>query len=90
METLQTPYGRVTIYLNHLPEENSFHVSFVDKSNKTHTILMHYDGSRWVFSSTEHVPHWFVSFEAELNHLITKECISSYRPSFKRSEEVMR
>lgn len=76
METLQTPFGRITIYLNRLPEENSFHVSFVDKDNKTYAILMHYDSSRWVFSNRENVPHWFASSEAELNHLILKECIT--------------
>jgi len=44
METLETFYWNFTIYLNRLtsPQENLLQISFVDKRNKTHVVLMRY------------------------------------------------
>lgn len=83
METLQTPHGKFTICLNpiYTPIETLFHVSFVDKNNKTHRMLMHCDFDLWKFSCPEEVPDWFINMEPQLGDLITRECLKGYRGS---------
>jgi hypothetical protein len=80
MDTLKTPFGNFNVYINRLtaPKENIFHVSFVDKQNKTNTFLMHFNSEQWVFSDPSSVPSWFTEFEPELNNLITKECLKDF------------
>lgn len=81
MEKLQTLFGNLNVYINRLPapEENIFHVSFVDKQNKTHSILMHYDSERWAFCHREQIPMWVTELENPLGDLISKEMVQDRR-----------
>jgi len=77
METLETPYGNFTIYVNRLtlPEENLLHISFVDKRNKTHVVLMRHSMGNWVFRNIKNTPLWIVSMQDLLNDLILKQVV---------------
>ena len=79
METLETTYGRFTVYINPLDseEERQFHISFVDKKNELHVILMREKGSVWVLVNPEKHPDWIIALRSEFERLITRELRSN-------------
>jgi hypothetical protein len=83
MNILETSYGRFHIYLNYLPspDENLAHLSFVDKSNKTHIVLMRQLNGKWFFANPETLPHWIVSLQQQFDILVTGEILRNYQPS---------
>jgi hypothetical protein len=87
MDILETPYGRFHIYVNYLPseDENLIHLSFVDKNNKTHIVLMRQFNNQWHFEHSEKLPHWIINLQHQFDILITREMIRSYHPSVAKS-----
>lgn len=77
MEILETSYGTLSVYVNPLisSEENLFHLSFVDKNNKTHSILMKEDDGKWMFADPVSVPDWITGLHQQFNTLISKELL---------------
>lgn len=83
MNKLETSYGRFHIYVNCLSaeDENLIHLSFVDKNNKTHVVLMRQVNSKWVFAHPEALPHWIISLEEQFDTIATKELTRNYQSS---------
>ncbi len=83
MNILGTTYGRFHVYINHLPseEENLVHLSFVDKNNKTHIVLMRQLNGKWFLAHPGTLPHWIANLEEQFDILITKELLRSYQPA---------
>jgi hypothetical protein len=83
MNILETSYGRFHIYVNYLPsqDENLAHLSFVDKNNKTHIVLMRQLNGKWFFADPEALPHWIVSLQQQFDTLVTGEILRNYQPS---------
>jgi hypothetical protein len=75
MEILQTPYGNFNFYINYLnsSEENFFHISFVDKSNKTYSIVMTKSGEEWIILNPHSLPIWITALHRQFNSMITRE-----------------
>ena len=73
MKTLATPYGNFNIYLNYLTsiQGNSLHISFVDKHNHVHMIIMEKSVSdKWEFDDNKKYPLWILSLKNEFETLI--------------------
>lgn len=87
MNILETSYGRFHIYVNYLPseDENLIHLSFVDKNNKTHIVLMRQLNGKWFFAEPEALPHWIISLQERFDILITGEILRNYQPSAMRA-----
>ena len=85
MHIIRTSFGIFNVYINRLsaPDENIVHVSFVDHTNKTHAIHMHYNADHWVVSNPEAVPTWFSDFESKLDSLVTEQLAREYHSSLK-------
>lgn len=81
MNILETSYGRFHIYVNYLPsqDENLIHLSFVDKDNKTHIVLMRQVNGKWLFAHPETLPHWIISLQEQFDILATKELIRNHQ-----------
>lgn len=81
MEILETSYGTLSVYVNPLisSEENLFHLSFVDKANKTHSIFMKEDDGHWTFADPGSVPGWITGLHQQFNTLISKELLRMQR-----------
>lgn len=82
METLQTPYGNFNVYLNPLysAQGNYFHISFVDKKNKLHVILMQEKWGVWLITDPGKQPDWILALSSQLDKLIIKEQLKTYKP----------
>jgi hypothetical protein len=80
METLETSYGTFNVYVNYLTssEESLIHISFVDKSGKTHIILMKRLAGTWVCINPEEIPQWILDLKEQFNALITREALRTY------------
>lgn len=83
MELLETSYGTFNIYVNHVvtEEEILLHISFVDKQNKTHIVLMRYNSGKWLFDQPERYPDWILRLKDEFINLIAKNSIREFRDS---------
>jgi len=77
MEVIQTAFGLFNVYLNRLsePDKHIFHISFVDKNNKLHSMRMHFADGKWVFINPEAYPDWLVRLEKQFSDLIMKEIL---------------
>jgi hypothetical protein len=75
MELLQTPFGSFPVYLNRLFEsqEITFHVSFVDKNNKLHVVLMQCTAEKSIIMNRESLPEWIVALQDQLDVMIRTE-----------------
>jgi hypothetical protein len=75
MEILQTPYGNFLVYVNRLDhlQDNIYHVSFVDKDNKTQVILMQRTLDGWSVSSPQNLPGWLMGLQHQLCDVVQKE-----------------
>lgn len=75
MNIMETSYGRFHIYVNHLPshDENLVHLSFVDKNNKTHIVLMRQLNSKWFFADPGALPHWIIGLQEQFDILVTEK-----------------
>ncbi|MBO9682292.1 MAG: hypothetical protein J7502_06435 [Flavisolibacter sp.] len=82
MNILETSYGRFHIYVNYLPsqDENLIHLSFVDKNNKTHIVLMRQLNGKWFFANPETLSDWIIGLEEQFDILITGEILKNYQP----------
>jgi hypothetical protein len=83
MNILETTYGRFHVYINYLlsEEENMAHLSFVDKNNKTHIVLMRQFNGKWLLVQPETLSHWIVNLEEQFDILITTELLRNYQPA---------
>lgn len=81
MEVLDTSYGTFNIYVNRVvtEEEMLLHISFVDKQNKTHIVLMRYVSGKWSFDQPERYPAWVLGLRDEFINLIAKNSIREFR-----------
>jgi hypothetical protein len=81
METLETTYGTFNIYVNRIvtQEEILLHISFVDKQNKTHIVLMRFTSGKWSFNEPEKLPGWIVNLKDEFINAIAKNSIRELR-----------
>lgn len=81
METLETAYGVFNTYVNRVitPEEILIHISFVDKQNKTHIVLLRFASGKWSFDKPEKHPGWVVDLKDEFINLIAKNSIRELR-----------
>jgi hypothetical protein len=77
MEFLQTPFGSFTVYLNRLSEsqENNFHISFVDKNNRLHVVLVQWTEEKCIIANRESLPDWIVALQDQLDVMIRKELL---------------
>jgi len=77
MEVIQTAFGLFNVYLNRLnePDENLYHISFVDKNNKLHSMQMHFADGKWIFVSPNTYPDWVTRLEKQFSDLIMKEIL---------------
>lgn len=61
MKQIRTPYGVFNAYTNRLPESNdTFNISFVDKNNKTHIVLLQCITDQWIMINAYIHPEWIV------------------------------
>ena len=74
MGTLETSYGNFSIYLNRL-HGNLFHISFVDKQNKTQFFLMRYQNDKWIFEGMNNLPDWISRMQDQLDTLIKRQLL---------------
>lgn len=81
MELLETAYGTFSIYVNRVftEEEILLHISFVDKQNKTHIVIMRYNSGKWLFDQPEKHPAWVIHLKDEFISLIAKNSIREFR-----------
>lgn len=81
METLETAYGTFNIYVNRVvtQEEILLHLSFVDKQNKTHIVLMRFTTGKWSFDQPEKLSGWIVNLKEEFINAIAKNSIRELR-----------
>lgn len=81
METLETAYGTFNIYVNRVvtQEEILLHLSFVDKQNKTHVVLMRFTTGKWSFDQPEKLSGWIVNLKEEFINAIAKNSIRELR-----------
>lgn len=81
MELLDTAYGTFNIYVNRIftEEEILLHISFVDKQNKTHIVMMRYTSGKWSFDQPEKHPSWILHLKDEFVSLIAKNSIREFR-----------
>jgi hypothetical protein len=81
MELLDTAYGTFNIYVNRIftKEEILLHISFVDKQNKTHIVMMRYTSGKWSFDQPEKHPSWILHLKDEFVSLIAKNSIREFR-----------
>lgn len=82
MEKLQTVYGSCNVYINKLAsaEEGIFyHVSFVDKKNKAHILLVRYDYEVSVILQKEIHPNWILALEGQLHQIIKNLAENQYQ-----------
>ena len=81
METLETIYGTFNIYVNRVitPEEILLHISFVDKQNNTHIILMRFASGKWLFDEPERHPDWVIDLKDRFISLIAKNSLRELR-----------
>jgi hypothetical protein len=81
MELLETSYGTFNIYVNRIftKEEILLHISFVDKQNKTHIVMMRYTSGKWSFDQPEKHPSWILHLKDEFVSLIAKNSIREFR-----------
>lgn len=82
METLKTAYGIVNAYLNNIFTAGGIivHISFVDKRNKMHIVIMQRSFSgEWEFDNREKYPEWILSLENEFERLIVKNHLRGFR-----------
>jgi hypothetical protein len=77
MKKLTTPFGSFNVYLNRLAEteEETFHISFVDKDNKVHIIMMKWASDTLSFVNVEQLPEWVFSMRQQLIDLIMHETL---------------
>jgi hypothetical protein len=82
METLKTPQGTFTIYINPLnsPEGRQFHISFIDKQNKLHIVLMKRKEGVWVLAEPEKHPDWIKDLHCKFDELIIREQLRTHLP----------
>ena len=82
MEKLETLYGSFNVYLNKLPSVDGlfFHVSFVDRKNKVHCILMRYHSGLWTITEREKHPAWVLALEERLRKLVLNVVHDYYLP----------
>lgn len=75
MELLKTPHGIFNCYVNPVQflDEIYYHISFVDKSNKTHTVLMSKSESGWTFLNQDSLPSWIPYLQEQFAEMIEKE-----------------
>ena len=81
MEVLDTIYGSFNVYVNRVvtEEEILLHISFVDKQNKTHIVLLKYILGRWSFDEPQKYPDWVIGLKDEFINLIAKNSIREFR-----------
>ena len=81
MELLETSYGTFNIYVNRIftEEEILLHISFVDKQNKTHIVMMRYTSGKWSLDQPEKHPSWILHLKDEFVSLIAKNSIREFR-----------
>lgn len=77
METIQTPYGAVTVYINrlHSEEDPSFHISFVDNRNKLYIVLLQEVSDQWTISNKEILPDWVVALQTRFVLMVRREML---------------
>ena len=75
MEILQTPMGNFNIYINRLtsPQENIYHISFVDRNNKTYVVLMQRTRNEWVITNSQSLPQWIMDLQQQLCDLVAAQ-----------------
>jgi len=83
MERIETFYGPFNVYLNRLSNshENLYHISFVDKQNKAHVVLLTRYMNQWSFVNEENLPDWIISLKAQFEVLIRRSFRSDFSPS---------
>jgi hypothetical protein len=80
MEKLKTSYGVLNIYLNRIdsPDESLVHLSFVDKNNKAHIVLMKRRLDKYVFVEPEKLAGWIIDLQQQLNELIRRDFLEHH------------
>ena len=75
MEILQTPMGNFNVYINRLtsPQENTYHISFVDRNNKTYVVLMQRTRNEWVITNSQSLPQWIMDLQQQLCDLVAAQ-----------------
>jgi hypothetical protein len=74
MEKLITSNGSYNVYINRLPEidEETFHLSFIDKNNKLHTFLMTCVNDNWQIKEDRSYDTWILALQPQLHRFIVK------------------
>jgi hypothetical protein len=74
MERMQSPHGNFNVYVNLLRSEGEmvFHISFVDKKNKLHVLLLRQENNAWSLMNPEQQPHWVLELLPQLQELLVK------------------
>lgn len=85
MEILQTPMGNFNVYINRLtsPQENIYHISFVDRNNKTWVVLMQRTLTGWSIINSQRLPGWIMDLQRQLFDLVSTDYLREHQSSFK-------
>lgn len=87
MEKLITSNGSYNVYINRLPEidEKTFHLSFIDKNNKLHTLLMTCVNDNWQIKDDQSYDTWILALQPQLHQFIVKHLEQEYNELSKAS-----
>jgi hypothetical protein len=74
MKRIKTPYGSFNTYINRLPEcDDTFSISFVDKNNKSHIVLMQCICESWVMINAYLQTEWILKLLPQFILMVEQE-----------------